>query len=70
LVARELYDHQADPQENENVAGVPANAALVETLAAQLRSARETASSPQAGRGQQRPAEKIKAAAQPTSNRP
>ncbi|MBI5387911.1 MAG: sulfatase [Verrucomicrobia bacterium] len=43
LVARELYDHQADPQENENVADAPANAAVLERLATQLRAARKPA---------------------------
>ena len=36
LVDRELYDHENDPQENENIAGRPENAALLEQLAAQL----------------------------------
>ena len=35
--AVELYDHQADPQENENIAGRPDMAATVEALTAQLR---------------------------------
>ena len=35
--AIELYDHQTDPQENTNVAKLPANAALVEKLMAQWR---------------------------------
>lgn len=35
--AIELYDHQADPQENTNIAQVPANAILVERLMAQWR---------------------------------
>jgi len=39
IVARELYDHQIDPQENENVAGVPVNAPVMERLADQLRAA-------------------------------
>lgn len=43
LVARELYDDQIDPQENKNVAGVPANAPVLEQLAAQLRTARRGA---------------------------
>jgi len=30
--AKELYDHQADPQENVNIANLPENAALVATL--------------------------------------
>ena len=33
--AVELYDHQADPQENTNIANAPANKALVEKLTAQ-----------------------------------
>jgi len=37
LVARELYDHQADPDENQNAAGDPANAALIERLGQRLR---------------------------------
>ncbi len=39
LVARELYDHQTDPQENENVAADPANAPVIEQLGEQLRAA-------------------------------
>ncbi len=39
LVARELYDHEADPQENQNVADRPENAALCEQLAAQMKAA-------------------------------
>jgi iduronate 2-sulfatase len=35
--AIELYDHQTDPQENTNVAKLPANAALVEKLMVQWR---------------------------------
>lgn len=35
--AVELYDHQADPQENTNVAKVPANAELLERLMEQRR---------------------------------
>jgi iduronate 2-sulfatase len=35
--AIELYDHQTDPQENTNIARLPANAALVERLMAQWR---------------------------------
>ena len=35
--AIELYDHETDPQENTNIAQVPANAALVEKLMAQWR---------------------------------
>jgi len=41
LVARELYDHQTDPEENENVAGAPANAELIDRLAEQLRTHRK-----------------------------
>lgn len=33
--AVELYDEQSDPQENENIAGRPANAALVDKLTAE-----------------------------------
>ncbi|MEI8291189.1 MAG: sulfatase [Verrucomicrobiota bacterium] len=33
--ATELYDHQTDPQENVNIAKVPANASLLRTLMAQ-----------------------------------
>jgi arylsulfatase A-like enzyme len=40
LVARELYDHQTDPQENENVAGVAAHAPVLERLAERLHRAR------------------------------
>ncbi len=35
--ARELYDHQADPLENRNVAGAPANQALVAELAERMQ---------------------------------
>jgi arylsulfatase A-like enzyme len=35
--AIELYDHQTDPQENTNIAKLPANAALVEKLMTQWR---------------------------------
>ena len=35
--AVELYDHQADPQENTNIASVPANAELVKRLMGQWR---------------------------------
>ena len=40
VVARELYDHQVDPQENENLAGRPCNAALVGELSTKLRAAK------------------------------
>ncbi|MFQ5569189.1 MAG: sulfatase [Rhodothermales bacterium] len=36
-VAYELYDHRTDPDENENIAGVPEQAALVEVLSKKLR---------------------------------
>ncbi len=36
IQARELYDHETDPQENENVAGKPEHAALLKELSAQL----------------------------------
>lgn len=35
--ATELYDHQTDPWENTNIAGLPENAALVERLMAQWK---------------------------------
>jgi arylsulfatase A-like enzyme len=37
VVATELYDHQTDPAENVNVAGVPDNAKLVRELSEQLK---------------------------------
>lgn len=37
LAARELYDHRTDPGENVNVAGLAANRAVVDELAARLR---------------------------------
>ena len=37
VVAVELYDHKTDPQENINIAGDPANAALVGKLTVQWR---------------------------------
>lgn len=37
IVARELYDHQTDPQENENVADKPEHSKVIATLATQLR---------------------------------
>jgi arylsulfatase A-like enzyme len=40
LADRELYDHKTDPQENQNVAGRPENATLIEGLAAQLEASR------------------------------
>jgi arylsulfatase A-like enzyme len=41
--AFELYDHRTDPQENENVAGRPENAALVSELTAKLNAGWEAA---------------------------
>ena len=35
--ALELYDHQTDPQENQNIAQRPENAALVEQLMVQWK---------------------------------
>ena len=37
LAAVELYDNQADPEENINIAGIPENKAIVERLAQQLK---------------------------------
>jgi len=37
VVARELYDHQTDPAENENVADRPENKPVLEQLARQLQ---------------------------------
>ena len=37
LIAAELYDHKADPQENVNAAGRAENKELVARLSAQLR---------------------------------
>jgi iduronate 2-sulfatase len=36
LVARELYDHDRDPAENDNVAGLPEHAAVLQLLADRL----------------------------------
>ncbi len=44
--AMELYDHQVDPQENTNIANLPANAALVGRLTAQLRAGYQAALPP------------------------
>jgi len=41
LVDRELYDHQVDPQENQNVADRPENAAVIERHAALLKASRD-----------------------------
>ena len=46
VVARELYDHQVDPQENENVADEPANADLIEQLSAMLKARMHSAAAP------------------------
>jgi hypothetical protein len=35
--AAELYDHQTDPQENVNIAGLPEHAALVASLMEQWK---------------------------------
>ena len=35
--AVELYDHQSDPQENQNIANAPANADLVNRMMAQWK---------------------------------
>ncbi len=37
FAANELYDHESDPLENKNVAGLPENAAIVADLAARLK---------------------------------
>lgn len=37
LVARELYDHKVDPDENINIADLPENKKIVEKLASQLK---------------------------------
>ena len=34
---RELHNHQTDPQENQNITGMPENAALIGSLAAESR---------------------------------
>lgn len=39
----ELYDHQVDPQENTNIANLPANAVLVGKLTTQLRAGYQAA---------------------------
>jgi arylsulfatase A-like enzyme len=45
-LARELYDHQADPQENENVAERPENRERVEALTRQLQAGWQAARPP------------------------
>jgi len=42
IVARELYDEQADPEENENVADRPGNREILASLGAQMRTLRGT----------------------------
>ncbi|MBN2307350.1 MAG: sulfatase [Candidatus Hydrogenedentes bacterium] len=42
----ELYDHETDPDENENIAGYPENEALVNRLTAQLRAGWQAARPP------------------------
>jgi iduronate 2-sulfatase len=41
LVDRELYDHQNDPEENENVAGKAENAVVIDRLAVELEASRD-----------------------------
>jgi arylsulfatase A-like enzyme len=43
IVARELYDHQTDPQENEDIADRPEGKAVLEELARQLQATRKGA---------------------------
>jgi len=50
-VAVELYDHQADPMENVNVAGRPENGALVERLLERLHAGWRSAGPPQVPSG-------------------
>lgn len=51
LVDQELYDHQIDPQENENLAGRPEYAQVLQQLEALLRSARASRKAPLEPRG-------------------
>ena len=46
--ATELYDHQTDPQENTNIANLPANAKLVQKLRSQWKSGWQGAQPPPA----------------------
>lgn len=46
LIETELYDHQTDPQENVNIAVDQANAALVRSLAAQMKAGPKAALPP------------------------
>ena len=55
--ALELYDHQTDPQENTNIADVPANAELVQQLKEQWRRGWQGAM-PQQGAGANKSAPK------------
>jgi len=48
--ATELYDHQTDPQENTNIAGIPANATVVAGLMEQWKKG-WTAARPGGSRG-------------------
>jgi arylsulfatase A-like enzyme len=48
----ELYDHQSDPQENTNIAKLPENKPLVESLANQLQPMRARAAAPAPADGQ------------------
>ena len=50
VAARELYDHRADPQENENIAENPQYAQLLTQLSLQLHAARKTAFRQRPGR--------------------
>jgi hypothetical protein len=45
-VAQELYDHEQDPQENRNVAGLKANEARVEELTRQMQAGWKAARNP------------------------
>ena len=45
LAATELYDHQNDPQENVNVAGLAENRPIIAQLAEQLEASRQAAAS-------------------------
>ncbi len=49
--ALELYDHQTDPQENQNIAKMPANADLVNRLMAQWKQGWQAAKPATAGKG-------------------
>ena len=49
--AVELYDHQSDPQENQNIAKAPANADLVNRLMAQWKQGWQAAKPATTGRG-------------------